>query len=323
MTPEQIRIAALTRFAGAITVLTIVGHSFLGFETALLQLAVCVAAGYAAELILETVGAWSESRKPAFLGGGFGRLVIFLLPAHITTFAIAMLIYSGDRLLPFAYAAVMAIASKSIFTILTGGRRRHFLNPSNFGIIATVFVFTSTAVAPPYEFTKDIEGYWDWALPVFFIFAGTFINYRLTKKIPLIVTWVAAFCAQAVIRHYFFPSTSLFTSIAPITGVPFLLFTFYMITDPQTSPSSPRGQVVFGLSIAAAYMALMMLHVVFTLFVALFVVCVARGFILFASERMWFQKMLASVQARLGWPWSWAIAPAPSADMMTSRPDVR
>lgn len=320
MTPEQLRLGALVRFACAITILTIFGHAILGFEVSILQLLVCVVAGYAAELILEAVGAWSENRKPAFLGGGFKKLVIFLLPAHITAFAIAMLIYPGDRLLPFAYAGLMGITSKAIFTVVTRGRRRHFLNPSNFGIVATIFVFTSTSLAPPYEFTENIVGYWDWALPAIFICAGTFLNWRFTKKIPLITAWLLAFCLQAVVRHYLFPPTSLFTGFAPITGVPFLLFTFYMITDPQTSPSSVRGQIIFGFSIAFAYMALLALHVVFTLFIALFVVCVGRGIILYVCELASFQRVQASAERLwltfFGRPSSLTGVPATSGDMM-------
>jgi len=324
MTPEQVRLGALVRFASGITILTIFGHAILGFETSILQLLVCVGSAYAAEMLLETVGAWSEGRKPAFVGGGVKRLIIFLLPAHITGFAIAMLIYPGDRLLPFAYAALMGITSKSIFTVVSRGRRRHFLNPSNFGIVATIFVFPSTTLAPPYEFTENIVGFWDWLLPALFICIGTFINYRFTKKIPLIATWLTFFCLQAIVRYFFFPPTSLFTTLAPLTGVPFLLYTFYMITDPQTSPSSVRGQVIFGLSIAAAYMVLIALHVVFTLFVALFVVCVGRGIILYVCELASFQKVQASAERLwltfFGRPSALTSVPATSGDMMERLP---
>jgi hypothetical protein len=74
-----------------------------------------------------------------------------------------------------------------------------------------------------------------------------------------------------------------------MTGLAFVLYTFYMVTDPATTPSSARGQVVFGLSVAAVYAALMVSHVVFGLFFALTIVCVARGLGLwalsFARER--------------------------------------
>jgi hypothetical protein len=64
--------------------------------------------------------------------------------------------------------------------------------------------------------------------------------------------------------------------------VAFLLFTFYMVTDPATTPSGWRAQVAFGLSVAAGYGVLMAFHVVFGLFFSLTAVCAARGALLLA-----------------------------------------
>jgi hypothetical protein len=60
----------------------------------------------------------------------------------------------------------------------------------------------------------------------------------------------------------------------------FLLFSFYMISDPGTTPRRPLAQVVFGVSVAAAYAVLQVFHVVFGLFFALTLVCLARGILL-------------------------------------------
>jgi hypothetical protein len=283
MSPEQARIGALARFAVAITVLNILGHTILGFEISVVQMLVCAATAYLLEIILESVGAWSESRKPAFAGGGLQRLVIFLLPAHITGLATSMLLYPGDRLWPLIFGVVVAMTSKSIFTVTVDGKRRHFLNPSNTGIATTLFLFP-TVGALPYHFTEGISGYWDWALPALIICTGTFLNSRFTKRMPLVAAWLSGFVIQAVIRHFLYP-TWLLASLAPITSVPFVLFTFYMITDPQTSPSSIRGQLVFGLSVAAVYGVLMGLHVVYMIFPALLIVCIGRGIVLYACER--------------------------------------
>jgi hypothetical protein len=284
MTPEQARLGALKRFAFSITILTLLGHAVLGFEVAVAQVFVCAATAYSAEIVLETIGAWSESRRPAFLGGGFKQLIIFLLPAHITAFAIAMLIYSPDRLTPAAFAAVIAVTSKSIFTVTVAGRRRHFMNPSNLGLLVTLFGFPSVGFASPSEFTEGYSALLSVVLPVLFIGFGTFINARFTKKLPLIGAWLLAFVLQAVIRHFIY-LTSIFASLAPMTGVAFMLFTYYMITDPQTSPASVRGQIIFGLALGAVYGVLIALHAVYTIFVSLFVVCAIRGAILYLGQR--------------------------------------
>jgi hypothetical protein len=65
-----------------------------------------------------------------------------------------------------------------------------------------------------------------------------------------------------------------------MTGVAFVLFTFYMVTDPGTTPSKPLNQALFGLGVAAAYGLLMSFHIVFGLFFGLTLVCVCRGLML-------------------------------------------
>jgi hypothetical protein len=65
--------------------------------------------------------------------------------------------------------------------------------------------------------------------------------------------------------------------LSAMTGVAFILFTFYMVTDPATTPERPAAQAAFGASVALVYSLLVAAHVVFALFVALVIVCVARG----------------------------------------------
>lgn len=323
MTPEQARIGALIRFAIGITSLNVLGHLVLGFEMSVLQAVVCLVTAYAVEIALEMVGAWSENREPRFLGGGLKKLVIFLLPAHISGMACSMLLYGGDRLLPFAFAAAIAIASKAIFTVTIDGRRRHFLNPSNTGIVATLFLFPSVGPSFPYQFTEGVYGFWNWGLPALFIASGSFLNFRFTQKMPLILAWLGGFALQAVIRHFLLGS-SLVTGLLPMTGVPFLLMTFYMITDPQTSPPSVRGQIVFGLSLTAVYAVLMALHVVFGIFLALTFVCLGRGILLYLGERTPVRKMQISAErlwlAFLGRSSPMTTVAATSGDMMERIP---
>jgi Na+-translocating ferredoxin:NAD+ oxidoreductase RnfD subunit len=103
-----------------------------------------------------------------------------------------------------------------------------------------------------------------------------------TRRIPLIVSWLGAFVLQAAVRHFLFGNLFL-PSLNPMTGVAFLLFTFYMVTDPATTPSSVRGQIAFGMTVAAAYGTLMAFHIVFGLFFGLSITCAARGVLLHAK----------------------------------------
>jgi len=279
--PEQkdMRLAALRRFATAITVLNVLGHTVLGFEQSLATPVVAVLVAYATEILLELVESWRLGRSPRFLGG-FVKLVDFLLSAHITGLAVAMLLYANDRLLPVAFAAATAIGSKYLFRVGTNGASRHVFNPSNLGITATLLAFAWVGIAQPYMFTENLPGGWAWALPALIVCSGSFLNTVFTRRVPLILAWLGGFVLQAAIRHFVFGNLFL-PSLNPMTGVAFLLFTFYMVTDPATTPVTRRGQIAFGLSMAAAYGILMAFHVVFGLFFGLSLVCAGRGAILY------------------------------------------
>ena len=103
------RLAGLTRFAIAITVLNILGHLWLGFEQSWLTPFVALAAAYGTELGAETAQALAEGRRPRYLGS-LRSLVVFLLSAHITGLAVAMLLYAAEQLWIVGFAASVAVA---------------------------------------------------------------------------------------------------------------------------------------------------------------------------------------------------------------------
>lgn len=272
---QDLRLAALRRFAVAISILNIAGHAFLGFEQSLAQLFASLGTAYGLELGLEVIDAGANRRSVRFKGG-FKALVDFLLPSHITGLAVAMLLYANEQIFPIVFATTVAICSKAIFRAPVGNGKRHFFNPSNFGIATILLVFPWVGIAPPYQFTENLGGIAHWILPCIFILTGTFLNARFTRRIPLILGWVGGFALQALIRNLLF-GTAWVGGLVPMTGVAFLLFTFYMITDPGTTPTRRLNQVIFGASVAFAYAMLMVFHVAFGLFFALVIVCALRG----------------------------------------------
>ena len=277
---SSLRIAALRRFAVAITLLNVLGHSWLGFEQPLAAPFVGVLTAYLVEIVLELVTAASRGR-PSKLRGGPLEIVDFLLPAHISGLAVAMLLYSNQRLEPVAFAAAVAIGSKAVFRAPVGGGERHFLNPSNFGIAVTLFAFPWVGLVPPYHFTENVSGALDWALPGVIIMTGTLLNARYTRRLPLIAAWFAGFFTQALVRSWLFDGP-LAAPLSSMTGLAFLLFSFYMVSDPATTPSRPLPQVAFGFFVAALYGLVTTWHVVFGLFVALAAACTLRGLYLHA-----------------------------------------
>jgi Na+-translocating ferredoxin:NAD+ oxidoreductase RnfD subunit len=172
------------------------------------------------------------------------------------------------------------------------------MNPSNFGITLTLLLFPWVGIAPPYHFTEGLFGRADWILPVLITGSGTFLNARFTDRLPLVAAWLGGFVAQAALRSAMF-DWPLTAALLPMTGVAFLLYTFYMVTDPATTPSRPRAQVVFGLAVAMTYGLLMSAHVVFGLFFALTLVSATRGLSLYIGSLM-VARVPAATQVDVG-----------------------
>lgn len=288
-------LGALRRFALAITVLTVLGHAVLGFEQSFAQPVVAMVTAYATQLLLEALEAWSQRRWPRY-AGGFGSLIHFLLPAHISALAVAMLLYYSDRLLLVAFAAATSIASKTLFRAPQRGQWRHFFNPSNFGITVTLFAFPSVGLLPPWQFTTNLGDVLDVLLPIGICALGTMLHLGYAQRLPLIGAWLCGFVVQALLRAALF-GTSCLASLAPMTGVAFVLFTFYMAPDPATTPQRPLPQAIFGFTVAAVYGLLMSLHVVDGLFLALTIVCLARGLGLYGIALRRPQRLAASIES--------------------------
>ncbi len=331
-------LGGLRRFALAITVFTLLGHLWFGFEQSYAQPLASVGAAYLTQLVLEALEAWTQHRRPGFTKG-FQGLVNSLLSAHISGLACAMLLYANDRLWVVCFASTVAIASKTLFRMPVGSAKgtwplllfqlviflfllqtgeatsrwipvasgwvplfrggvlalvlalmallpvgvptRHYLNPSNFGITVTLLLFPWVGIAAPYQFTENLGAIGDWVVPIVIICTGSFLNTWYTRRIPLVLAWVGTFALQAIVASLILWYSTGFCPIvarlSAMTGVAFILFTFYMVTDPATTPERTGAQIAFGASVALVYSVFLMSHVVYGLFMALVIVCVGRG----------------------------------------------
>jgi len=273
---------ALLRFAISISVLTIVGQALLGFEPAPMVPIVAVLLSYTVALALETVDAWAHGRRPEYAGSR-ADLAYFLMPPHIAALACSMLLYA-DHTRPYLLAVVVASASKYVARLRVGGRLRHFLNPSNFGIAATLLVMPSVGFVPPYQFLNNTDQPIDVLIPLGVLMAGTMLNGKLTRRMPLIMAWVGGYVLQALLRAWWF-GDNVWAPLGTMTGVAFILFTNYMITDPATTPSRWSRQVFFGLGAAAIYGVLIVAQVSYAIFFCLILTCALRGLGIWVSER--------------------------------------
>ena len=260
------------------------GHTVLGFEQAWAHPAVAVGTAIVVQMVLEWVDARAKDR-PLRFAGGWANLVNFLPAAIIPGMALSMLLFPGESLMPMAFAAAFAIASKVLFRApVAPGVTQHIFNPSNIAVVVTLVIFANTVgLTPPYQFTENVSGLWDWGVPLFVLVSGIILHGMYTGRLPLVGAWLVGFILQGQIRSWLF-DVPWMVPILPMTSAAFIIFTLYMIPDPATTPLKRRPQILFGLAVAAVYGLLQALHVVFGLFFALVLVCALRGMFLYLAD---------------------------------------
>lgn len=260
------------------------GHLVLGFEQSWAHPAASVGTAIAVQMLLEWVDARARGRPPRFTGG-WANFLNFLPPAIIPGMALSMLLFPGEALLPLVFAAAFAMASKVLFRApVAPGVTQHVFNPSNLAVAVTLVAFSDVVgLTPPYQFTENVSGLWDWGVPIFVLASGIVLHALFTGRLPLVAAWIAGFLLQGQIRALLFDIPPL-VPILPMTSAAFIIFTLYMIPDPATTPIGRRGQIAFGLAVAAVYGLLQALHVVYGLFFALVLVCATRGALLWLAH---------------------------------------
>ena len=145
----------------------------------------------------------------------------------------------------FAGTAAVSILSKHVIT----WRGHHFFNPSNFGLVLT-FVLLGATRADPLAFWWGPMSPW-MALALVIILVGAFAILSRLHLLAIAVTfWITFAIGIAVIAAAGHQMTARW-HLGPITGFEFwrvvvlspevMVFLFFMITDPKTTPKSRIG----------------------------------------------------------------------------------
>lgn len=142
-------------------------------------------------------------------------------------------------------AAWLTVASKYVFRY----RYKHIFNPSAFGIVAAI-VLTKDAWLSPAQWGSNVV--------IFFFVAtlGTIVVTRVQKldvSLAFLLTYVGLLYARQVV-YLHWPLDYFFHSVS--TGS-LLLFSFFMISDPKTSPDHPLARIIWAtlIAIVAFYLA--------------------------------------------------------------------
>jgi hypothetical protein len=125
-----------------------------------------------------------------------------------------------------------------------------------------------------------VTGWANWTIPGVVLITGIFVHARFTGRLPLVLAWLVGFAAQAAVRIWMFDIPWV-VPFVPFTSAAIIIVTLYMIPDPATTPLAVVPQMIFGFAVAVVFGFLLVNHVVYTAFIALCLVSLGRGLILY------------------------------------------
>ncbi len=208
------------------------------------------------------------------------KRLLFPLSAAITGASLAILVnYAHGFLYPLV-PVFFAIGSKYLLTV----NGRHVFNPSLFSIVLCLILSDGMiSASPAYQWGGSI------AVAVFIVTAALVLFVFKIQRTPLIISFLIfyfiALAFRAWLTRWHMPPETWF--MGALTSPAFYLFTFFMITDPATSPASKRGQIMMALTIVIIDLLLHKIQVFSTLFYA--------GFSYFLMRFIWlhYQRIMS------------------------------
>jgi Na+-transporting NADH:ubiquinone oxidoreductase subunit NqrB len=155
----------------------------------------------------------------------------------ITGLSLSLLLRAGDPWV-FALAAVIAIGSK--FALRVDGK--HIFNPAGFAIVALLFTAPDVWISPG----QWGSAVWFAALLCFFAILVLSAARRADVAIFFFLSHAGLLLARA-----WWLGDPLAIPLHQLQSGSRLIFTFFMISDPRTTPDSRLGRFIFALSVAA------------------------------------------------------------------------
>lgn len=156
--------------------------------------------------------------------------------ALISGLSLCLLLRTNSAALA-ALAAVVTIASKFVLRV----RGKHLFNPTNFGIVAMMLATGQVWVSPG-----------QWGSAAFFAFllaclGGLVVNRAARSDLTyaFLVFYLAVLFGRAL-----WLGQPAAIPLHQLESGGFLIFTFFMISDPKTTPDSRAGRVLFALLVA-------------------------------------------------------------------------
>lgn len=150
-----------------------------------------------------------------------------------------ILLLRSDSLILMSLASFIAIGSKTIKL-----KEVHIFNPSNIAIVTTTTLFY-----PNYWVTPG-----RWGQEAIFIilvsFAGMLVTTTVTRW-DLATIFIIGWGTVLITRAYIL-GDPIAIPFNELLNTSIFLFSFFMVTDPRTTPSSFKGKIIFSLLLLAS-----------------------------------------------------------------------
>jgi len=197
------------------------------------------------QFICEMIFKKYESR--IFSPAWWTKFNIGIPSALISSFGLSLLLKTNHFEIA-ALAAFVSIVSK--YTIRVNGK--HIFNPSALGIVTTILLTNSAWIS---------TGQWGSNTVLFFaIICFGFIVVTRVQKLDLSLAFLGTFAVLLFFRQIIFIGWPVDFFVQSISTGSLLLFSFFMITDPKTTPNHRIARVIWATFIAVVAFYLTTFH---------------------------------------------------------------
>lgn len=184
------------------------------------------------------------------------------------------------------FLATAAILSKFIFR----WKGKHIFNPTNFALVLGILGTSLVSVNP---------GQWgNGAILAFFIACmGTFVTNKACRT-DVSMAFFGTY-ALTLFAYTFWNGDSLSLPIQRLQTGSLLIFTFFMISDPKSTPNAKAGRILFGTAIALFGIYLQLAHgIAAGLLISLVFLSLTTPFIdaLFQAKKFEWEKKSGSLE---------------------------
>jgi enediyne biosynthesis protein E5 len=160
-----------------------------------------------------------------------------ILSVLISSFGLSLLLKT-NFLWVAVFAAVISILSKYIVRI----NGKHIFNPSALGIVAAILLTGKAWVSP---------GQWGSGIVILFaVLCLGFIVVTKVQNLSASLSFLAVFAGLIFIRQIIYLGWPMDHFIQSLSTGSLLLFSFFMITDPKTTPNHNIAKILWCAAIA-------------------------------------------------------------------------